>query len=289
MAMYRIKQDPDAPQPETSPYPPDEYWRQVQPGQELDLDLDEIAQINQAAVEDEADNELTPIRPFRSRLLMGFLAGFVVLAFVVWTAYTMFPQYFDFGTLIRSAQLSRDAALSSLQQAVVVIESNNGNGSGFNIRSEGLIVTNAHVVDGGGILTVTFNQKAGGQIFTARDPILVPGVDLALIPLEGSDLPAVKLATEPVQEGEDVIFIGNPLGYDWTISEGHIMANVNVDGKQAIYFQGPVHPGSSGSPLFNDRSEVVGVVFAMVGEEDAEQGLAVPISYLISQIEEEGL
>ena len=67
------------------------------------------------------------------------------------------------------------------------------------------------------------------------------------------------------------------------------MANVNVDGKQAIYFQGPVHPGSSGSPLFNDRSEVVGVVFAMVGEEDAEQGLAVPISYLISQIEEEGL
>ena len=289
MAMYRIKQDPDAPLPEISSYPPEEYWREVQPGQERDLDLEEIAQINQTVGEAE-NEELAPIRPFRSPLLMGILAGFLILAFTIWTAHTMFPQKFDFGILIRSTQLAQDASLAALQQAVVVIESTGGSGSGFNIRSDGLIVTNSHVVDGGGLITITFSQHSGGYVFTAQDPILIPNVDLALIPLAAQEaLPTVELSTDPVQDGEHVIFIGNPLGYDWTISEGEVIETIQSLEGQSIYFHGPVHPGSSGSPLFNDQSEVIGVVFAMVGEEDAEQGLAVPISYLISQIEEDGL
>lgn len=287
MAMYRIKKFEDA-EP-ASIYPEAEYWRETRPGQERDLDFEEIADLN-AASEGVEEEELEPIRSFRSRVLTAGIAAVLILAFAVWIGYSLFPQRFDFSHLIRSAQLSQDESLSALQKAVVVIESTAGSGTGFNISPDGMIVTNAHVVKDGGILTISFSREAGGQVFSTREYKRIEGVDLALIPIEGEDLPAVALAEQPIESldprEENLIFIGSPLGYDWTISEGQLWGIVPMDGSAAIYFHGPVHPGSSGSPLFNEQAQVIGVVYAMLGREEDQQGLAVPISYLIEAMEE---
>ncbi|MDO4732862.1 MAG: serine protease [Bacillota bacterium] len=284
MAMYRIKQSP-APAPEQL-FPNGEYWKETRPGQERDLDFEEIAALNAAADEDEEGEELEPIRSFRSRFIRAALALTLILAFSVWIAYSLFPQYFDFGQLIRSAELAKDRSLSALRDAVVIVESNSGSGSGFNISPNGMIVTNAHVVDGGGILTISFSKEAGGQVFSTRDYKCIEGMDLALISIPGEDLPSVELASEIETNSRELIFIGSPLGYDWTISEGHLIGFTHTQEGEVLCFQGAVHPGSSGSPLFNEQAQVIAVVYAMLGDSEDQLGLAIPASYLISAMEE---
>ena len=283
MAVYHIKRNENEP---PAAYPPEEYWRETQPWQERDLDFAEIAELNLLADDDEDSDELEAPHGWAYRLFFVILPIIMMLSFVIWTAYSLLPHYFDFGQLIRSAHLAEDESLSALQQAVVTIESNAGSGSGFNIRPDGLIVTNAHVVEGGGILSITFNQGAGGQTFSASDYQIIDGVDLALIPIKGENLPTVELSEKEISPGEPVVFIGNPLGYDWTISEGELLGRFSLNGQDTICFRGPVHPGSSGSPIFNDQAQVIAVVFAMLGDEQEEKGLAIPISYLISLMEE---
>ena len=113
---------------------------------------------------------------------------------------------------------SRDESLAALQEAVVVIEGTGGNGTGFNISEDGLIVTNRHVVEDSRIITIRFGGD-GAETFTTREWIDIPEVDMALIDIDGEDLPFVELNDEYPSADDEIIFIGNPLGYDWTISE----------------------------------------------------------------------
>ena len=108
--------------------------------------------------------------------------------------------------------------MAALQEAVVVIEGTGGNGTGFNISEDGLIVTNRHVVEDSRIITIRFGGD-GAATFTTREWIDIPEVDMALIDIDGEDLPFVELNDEYPSADDEIIFIGNPLGYDWTISE----------------------------------------------------------------------
>lgn len=279
MAIYRIKQDRSLLEP---PEQSQEYWREAKPGQESDLDFDEIRELNENIPEQE--DELEPIPRFRSPWLTVLLGVVLILSFMICIGYSLFPQRFDFSLLIRSAEMAQDASLAALQQAVVKVETPSGGGSGFNIRPEGLIVTNAHVVEDRGFLTITFPESAGGQVFITKEYILIEGADLALIPIQGENLPAVELAEIPAAPGDEVIFIGNPRGYDWTISGGIILGAARDEANAALLFQGPVHPGSSGSPIFNDKSQVVGVIYATLASEEGQLGLAAPISQLTTAI-----
>ena len=271
--------------------PPEPYWRETSPEQARDLDFDEIAALNHAAEEEEAagaaGEEPIPISPFRSPWVKAVLALAVIVAFLVWVSADLFSGIIDFSFVKRSAQLAQDEALTALRQAVVTVESSSGSGSGFNIRADGLIVTNLHVVDTAGIITVT---TADGNVYTSRTYLPVDGVDLALIDIDGADLPTVELSASYPDAGDSLIFIGNPLGIDWTISEATARGMVTVDDitqdTPMIWFDGPVQPGYSGSPLFNSQSEVIGVVFAKLTEVE-NSGLAIPISYLISFLEEQ--
>lgn len=277
MAMYRIK-----PADQEPTYPPEEYWRETKPEYQRDLDFAEIAQINRHAADDpEPTSEEAPgAKPIAKwRLVVGLLVAVAVLCF---TVATIWGSAVDFSFLKRSAQLAADQSLADLRAAVVVVECGNSSGTGFNISADGLIVTNAHVVDGGGIVSVRFSEGQK-KLFTSRDYTLFPEVDLALIRINGESLPTVRLSASYPAAGEDIIFIGNPLGYDWTISEGVIEGTLLLDEIPVLSFSGAVHSGSSGSPVFNQQSEVVAIIFgSLAGEEN--NGLAIPVHYLIEII-----
>ena len=197
------------------------------------------------------------------------------------------------GFIKESKQLHNEAQVQELQQSTVriqVIARNDSGltrqeklGTGFNIRPEGLIVTNYHVVKDAIEILVTFPRQVS---FRTNKWYGDPKLDLAILSLEGENLPIVKLEQDhhPVKD-EEVTIIGNPLGFSKIAVHGRIegLANVNSITKPVMVIEAPIYSGSSGSPVFNQNGNVIGVVFATLRDsQDAEKdkGLAIPISYI---------
>ena len=197
------------------------------------------------------------------------------------------------GFIKESKQLHNEAQVQELQQSTVRIQviarSDSGLtrqeklGTGFNIRPEGLIVTNYHVVKDAIEILVTFPRQVS---FRTNKWYGDPKLDLAILSLEGENLPIVKLEQDhhPVKD-EEVTIIGNPLGFSKIAVHGRIegLANVNSITKPVMVIEAPIYSGSSGSPVFNQNGNVIGVVFATLRDsQDAEKdkGLAIPISYI---------
>ena len=197
------------------------------------------------------------------------------------------------GFIKESKQLHNEAQVQELQQSTVRIQviarSDSGLtrqeklGTGFNIRPEGLIVTNYHVVKDAIEILVTFPKQVS---FRTNKWYGDPKLDLAILSLEGENLPIVKLEQDhhPVKD-EEVTIIGNPLGFSKIAVHGRIegLANVNNITKPVMVIEAPIYSGSSGSPVFNQNGNVIGVVFATLRDsQDAEKdkGLAIPISYI---------
>jgi len=197
------------------------------------------------------------------------------------------------GFIKESKQLHNEAQVQELQQSTVriqVIARNDSGltrqeklGTGFNIRPEGLIVTNYHVVKDAIEILVTFPRQVS---FRTNKWYGDPKLDLAILSLEGENLPIVKLEQDhhPVKD-EEVTIIGNPLGFSKIAVHGRIegLANVNNITKPVMVIEAPIYSGSSGSPVFNQNGNVIGVVFATLRDsQDAEKdkGLAIPISYI---------
>ncbi|MBE6918781.1 MAG: PDZ domain-containing protein [Ruminococcaceae bacterium] len=139
-------------------------------------------------------------------------------------------------------------------------------GSGFVITADGYIVTNYHVIEDASSISVTMYN---GDTYQAK---LVGGdsdYDLAVLKIEGKDLPAVTLGdSTKVNVGDTVLAIGNPLGeLTFSQSQGSVSsANraINVDGTpfNMIQVDASINPGNSGGPLMNLYGEVVGIVSA---------------------------
>lgn len=243
-----------------------------------ELDMDEIARINAGYDEDAANDDKRPKK--RSFWRSSFWPLLIVLAFTFWTIATILTplSWPDISFLKSSSQLAQDPDLAALKAAVAVIEVPGKSGSGFNITADGLIVTNKHVVGDSNSCSVSFadgSQYLGEVIWQMED------YDIALIDIPGDGLPFVRLAEEDAQAGDPLVFIGNPMGFDWTISEATCLGVIprGPDDLPVMYLQGPVRPGSSGSPVYNDAGEVVGVVFASLTENE-DMGLAIPVGVL---------
>lgn len=279
-AIYRIKHDSNDDLPATLA---DEQWRQIDPDLADELDYDEFALLNQKAEEGEADEgDLDIDRPLKPSWVKILLVLLALVVFILWTGASLIGDDFDWKVLSESSRLSQDEALAGLEKAVVVVEGSGGSGSGFNIWPDGLVITNRHVVEDSGIITIRFNDN---QVFTTSEWVDIPGVDLALLKLSGSDLPFVDVSGTLPQEGQRVIIIGNPRGYDWTISEGYVFAVAYMEDTPVICLDAPVYPGSSGSPVFDENLQVTGIVFARSSQED-NKGYAIPVYYLTSFLEE---
>jgi serine protease Do len=135
-----------------------------------------------------------------------------------------------------------------------------GEGSGFIIRSDGVIMTNAHVVNGASEVTV---QTTDRREYTAKVIGVDTKSDIAIIKINANDLPTVKIGdSRQLRVGEWVLAIGAPFGFENSATAGIVSATGRtLDSGYVPFIQTdvPINPGNSGGPLFNMRGEVVGV------------------------------
>ena len=168
-----------------------------------------------------------------------------------------------------------------------------GQGSGFFINSDGYILTNYHVIRGARRLTVTWTPKKDqSHQYSATVVGAAPSLDLAVIKVAGSKLPAVTLGDSGnLQVGQKVLAIGNPFGLPGTMTSGIISSirtvresNENgqrgADIENAIQTDAPINPGNSGGPLLNSLGEVIGIDTMIYTETGANIGIgfAIPIN-----------
>ena len=178
--------------------------------------------------------------------------------------------------------------IGRLGEAVALVQTPTGLGSGFVINGDGYIVTNDHVIAGEHRISVTIFKDGDRELskVTYDDVRIVATsseLDLALLKVEpASDDPfhsvALAAASSGVFEGQTVFAIGSPLGLDRTVSEGIIsVANRVISGRLYLQTTTQINPGNSGGPLFNLRGEVVGVNNMKIAAVGAE-GLGFSIS-----------
>nr|WP_240792044.1 Do family serine endopeptidase [Rhodoferax bucti] len=134
-----------------------------------------------------------------------------------------------------------------------------GVGSGFILTSDGVIMTNAHVVDGADEVIVTLTDK---REFKAKILGADKRSDVAVVKIDATGLPAVKVGdVNRLRVGEWVMAIGSPFGLDNTVTAGIVSAKQRDTGDFLPLIQTDVaiNPGNSGGPLINMRGEVVGI------------------------------
>lgn len=184
------------------------------------------------------------------------------------------PEGFDDPFFRRFFGGSSDAPSSRVERGV---------GSGFILDSEGLILTNAHVVDGADRVTVTLKdgRTLTGQVL-GEDQV----TDVAVVKVDANNLPTIKLGnSDQLQPGEWAIAIGNPLGLDNTVTAGIISATgrssaqVGVPDQRASFIQtdAAINPGNSGGPLLNQQGDVIGINTAIRANAQG-LGFAIPIN-----------
>jgi len=156
-----------------------------------------------------------------------------------------------------------------------------GLGSGFIVSADGVILTNAHVVDGADEVTVKLTDK---REFKAKVIGVDKPSDVAVLKIAASNLPTVQLGDSTnVKVGEWVVAIGSPYGFDNTVTSGIVSAKSRSlpDGNYVPFIQTDVavNPGNSGGPLFNMKGEVVGINSQIYSRTGGFQGLsfAIPI------------
>ena len=261
--------------------PPAE-WQRIDPQLTRDLDYREIRELNRS-INSEEEMALPPRR--QSRLWQVFLAVGVALLIIVALNIGWLGNLgrADYSLLRESAALYADPQIWEQRAAVVLIEGSQSRGTGFNIAADGLLVTNRHVLEQEKTVLITFPD---GRQFsaTAANWLIDEAVDLALIDIDGRDLPFATLADSLPEAGNEVFFIGNPLGWTWIAGAGKVKVIYFVGSTQrpTILIEGKIRPGNSGSPLFNADGQVIGVIFASVeGQENS--GLALP-QYLVRDL-----
>jgi serine protease Do len=154
-----------------------------------------------------------------------------------------------------------------------------GVGSGFILSSDGLIMTNAHVVEGADEVLVTLTDK---REFKAKIIGSDKRTDVAVVKIEATGLPAVKIGDmNRLKVGEWVMAIGSPFGLENTVTAGIVSAKQRDTGDYLPFIQTDVaiNPGNSGGPLLNMRGEVVGINSQIYSRSGGFQGIsfAIPI------------
>lgn len=171
-------------------------------------------------------------------------------------------------------------------------------GSGFIISSDGYILTNNHVIESADEIQVRLVDR---REYTATVIGTDPRSDLALLKIDGEDLPTLKFADDKsLKVGEWVVAIGSPFGLDFSASAGIVSAigrsipsERNENYVPFIQTDVAINPGNSGGPLFNLEGEVVGINSQIYTRSGGSIGLsfAIPSSLaqnVVAQLKEKG-
>lgn len=189
-----------------------------------------------------------------------------------------FEDFFDpFGGFFGRGQ-------GGTQERKVQTPKKTATGSGVIISTDGYIVTNNHVVDGADELTVTLSDN---KEYSARIIGADKTTDLALIKIDGKNLPAIQIAnSDDVKVGEWVLAIGNPLGLNNTVTAGIISAKARTLGANGvesfIQTDAAINAGNSGGALVNTRGELVGInamLYSQTGSYSG-YGFAIPTAMM---------
>ncbi len=225
----------------------------------------------------EIDNKKRHVRILA--LIVAISLLFLVLGPALYNA--RLPQL---GFLKESYELTKKPDIQRVQAAVTIIAVENRRGTGFNIDEDGLIVTNAHVVQDAENVLVAFKD---GSEYKGEVIKVYTNIDLALINIEGKELPKLALEeNEDVKENDEVLLVGNPLSFNSVANKALIVGKTTLSGSNepVILVRGPIHEGSSGSPILNNNGNVVGIVFATIENNEEKLGLAIPVEYLNKEL-----
>jgi serine protease Do len=187
-------------------------------------------------------------------------------------------------TAALSAAQEEDAVIrvaAQVSPAVVGISHRGGTGSGVIVRADGVIITNAHVVQNARQVQVGLadGRTMVGEVL-GRDP----RIDIAIVRVGAQDLPTATLGdSDMIQVGQSAIAIGNPLGFERTVTRGVISAvDRSLQGSQLlnlIQTDAAINPGNSGGPLLDSQGRVIGINTAVIRPQFATGlGFAVPIN-----------
>lgn len=219
-------------------------------------------------------------KPKKQKPIVRIFVWLIALSLVFNTFAVIFNMYsipaIEF--LRVSSQLSGQETIQTYKKAVVTINTQDSKGTGFSISSDGYILTNEHVIDNALSISVTFPD---GEIYEAAVVEAYEQFDLALLKIEGEELPYLELAkSSQFAEDEHVYFIGNPLYFSGIANEGTLLDFTSASSieTEVIMMDAPVYKGNSGSPVINEAGEVIGVVFATGKREPyGKVGLFIPI------------
>ncbi len=165
-----------------------------------------------------------------------------------------------------------------------------GEGSGFIVSADGLVLTNAHVVKDADTVTVKLTDR---REFRAKVLGADPKTDVAVLKIDAKNLPTVKIGdTKSLSVGDWVLAIGSPFGFENSVTAGVVSAKGrSLPDDSAVSFiqtDVAVNPGNSGGPLLNARGEVVGINSQIYSRTGGFEGLsfAIPIE-VASHIEKQ--
>jgi len=158
-------------------------------------------------------------------------------------------------------------------------EADRGVGSGFIIDSNGLILTNAHVVEGANTIYVTLTDK---REYKAKLLGMDKRTDVAVVKIDARDLPKLPLGdSSRVRVGEWVLAIGSPFGLENTVTAGIVSAKSRDTGDYLPFIQTDVavNPGNSGGPLLNTAGQAIGINSQIFSRSGGYMGIsfAIPI------------
>lgn len=168
-------------------------------------------------------------------------------------------------------------------------------GSGFIVSADGYVLTNNHVIDGADEILVRLSDRSE---YSAKLVGTDPRTDVALLKIEGKNLPIVKLGdSNKLKVGEWVVAIGSPFGLDHSVTKGIVSAKgralPNDTYVPFIQTDVAINPGNSGGPLFNMNGEVVGINSQIFTRSGGFMGLsfAIPIDVALdvsNQLKKDG-
>jgi len=170
-----------------------------------------------------------------------------------------------------SKQPESSGSVEAVLDSVVSVETETGSGSGFFVSSDGLIVTNHHVIEGARLIAV---KASSGDQFLAKVEAVDIDRDLALLRVGIRNAKVLRLTATAARLAEPVLAVGNPSGLDGSVTKGIVSGYRTLDGVRYVQTDAAINPGNSGGPLIDSAGAVLGVTSLKIS---SREGLAFAI------------